>query len=403
MRACLETISNREETQMSQTPRKPSVSRRRFLAQSSLAGATLALGGRRMTDAAEPTPLIEGPVAPPHSLVTIAGAARERGHTYGRKFAEPIHAFLETEIYGRFVTGDNTQDRLLQYAGLCFGHVQSLSSPIAEEMEGLADGADLRVEEVALITLHEELYHKGIVPLIDHCTATAVGPPVTSDGNTYVAQSWDWMQSVYGLSQMLLWKRDDGPSVLSYSYPGLWIGAGLNSAGLALCWTSAQGGGPGIGVPSYVLLSHFLYQPTLEAVEEEARRAKQAGWFTFVMGDGEGNLLNVEGSPERIVVERSEGELSRVYFGSHEMTNTPKGDPVPRHPQCQRMMDLVRGKRGEIDLSALQSFYGDHESTICKHFGTLDVMVFNCTEREAYVTRGPGCRAEWKTFGFGET
>lgn len=44
---------------------------------------------------------------------------------------------------------------------------------------------------------------------------------------------------------MTLWKRAAGPSVLAYSYPGLWISAGLNSSGIALCWTSAALDVPG--------------------------------------------------------------------------------------------------------------------------------------------------------------
>ena len=58
-------------------------------------------------------------------------------------------------------------------------------------------------------------------------------------------------------------------------YPGLWVGAGLNAAGLALCWTSADLGKNGIGarvgIPSYALLTHLLYQETLKDVAAEAR------------------------------------------------------------------------------------------------------------------------------------
>ena len=124
---------------------------------------------------------------------------------------------------------------------------------VIDEMEGMAEGSGLRLEEHVLITLHEELWHRGVIPSAEHCTAVAVGPPATSDGNTYVGESWDWFTPLYGKSQMLLWKRADGPSVLCYSYPGLWTGAGMNSAGIALCWTSAFDktiAGPAIGVPS---------------------------------------------------------------------------------------------------------------------------------------------------------
>lgn len=129
-------------------------------------------------------------------------------------------------------------------------------------LKGMAEGVGLRLEEILLSTLHEELYHRGVLPPIEHCTAIESGPPSTADGNTYVGQTWDWMTTVYGLSSMLLWKRTGGPSVLAYAYPGLWAGAGLNSAGIALTWTSAALGkgqsdiaGPRVGISSYILIA----------------------------------------------------------------------------------------------------------------------------------------------------
>ena len=84
------------------------------------------------------------------------------------------------------------------------------------------------------------------------------------------------------------------------------------------------------------------------------------------------------------------------------MSKTPKGQLVKRHPQCQRMCELLESGKGNLDRPALQGFFGDHKSTICKHNGTLDSMLFNCTTKEAYVSRGPGCSGRWRRFDFEE-
>jgi isopenicillin-N N-acyltransferase-like protein len=338
----------------------------------------------------------------------IRGTPRQRGRQYGRAFQGPIEAFLDREIYGAFVRPKaTTKDAMLRYADRCGQAIRDFSPPIWDELEGMAEGSGRRIEEVVLITLHEELYHRGVLPSVDHCTAIAAGPPDTADGHTYVGQTWDWMTSVYGMSSILLWQRSEGPSLLAYAYPGLWVGAGLNSAGLALCWTSAgpdrEGAaipGPRVGIPSYVLIAQMLYQDTLDGALSEARRAAQAGWFTFVLADGEGRLVNVEGSPKELVIAPARGHLARVGYGSREMTHTAEGKVVQYHPQCRRMLDLLGGARGKLDRAALQGFFGDHGSTICKHFGTLDAMLFDTTARVAYVSRGPGCSGRWKQFGF---
>jgi isopenicillin-N N-acyltransferase-like protein len=380
-------------------------SRRDFLRQA--AGCTAAAAGWRPIEralAADSGP----PKAADHTLTVIAGSPRERGRQYGRTFQGPIRSFLDKEIYAKFTTPSISRDDLLRYAGACARVIKDYSPLVTDELEGMAEGSGLRLEEVVLLTLHEEVGKKGVLPKVEHCTALAAGPPATRDGNTYVGQNWDWMASVYGLSQMLLWKRPEGPSVLAYSFPGLWIGAGLNAAGLALCWTWGEMRGikgPRVGIPSYVLIAQMLYQDTLQAALAEARRATHAGWFTFVLADGAGQLANVEGTPEKLAVETGRGHLARADFGSRAITGTPEGQPIKYHPQCQRMGDLLAGSAGKLDRATLQGFFGDHQSTICKHADakggfTLDAMLFNTTKREAHVSRGPGCSGRWQRFGF---
>jgi isopenicillin-N N-acyltransferase-like protein len=391
----------------------PSWTRRRFFQE--VAGYGAAAAGLHLATVG-PGAGREAPRVPDHTLTVIAGKPRERGTRYGRMFKDAIHAFLDREIY-QACAGHASRDRLLRYAGQCTGAVRAYSPTIAEELEGMAEGTGLKLEEVVLITLHEETAgHKdGVLPPVQHCTALAAGPPDTRDGNTYVGQNWDWMASVYGLSQMLLWQRPEGPSLLAYAYPGLWVGAGLNSAGVALCWTWGDGlgiKGPRVGIPSYVLIAQMLYQDTLEGALQEARRAKHAGWFAFVLGDGKGRLATVEGTPEQLVVQRPRGHTARASYACREILGAAEGNTSRVHPHCRAMFDLLAGSRGKLDRPTLQGFFGDHPSGICKHPKTdergqaagftVDSMLFNCTTREAHVSRGPGCSGRWKTFRFAD-
>lgn len=372
-------------------------SRREFLQQSALAGAALALGsGRNRFAAAEKASDIR-------PATVIKGSPRERGRTYGQLFQDEIAAFLEREIYQAFLETPNPKERLLKYAGACAEVIRQETPEIYEELLGMAEGTGLRLEEHVLLTSHEELYHRGEIPSVDHCTAVAVGPPLTT-GATYVGQTWDWMQTVFGLSQMLHWQRTAGPSLLTYSFPGLWIGAGLNSAGLALCWTSADLGKPGqrveVGLPAYVMLAHLMYQQSLEAVEAEARRVLHAGWFTFVMADGEGNLLNVEGSPGQIVLERDRGRMARVSYGSREMTKTPAEKAVVFHPRCAKMFDLLDQEQGKIDAATMQHFFAEPNCGINVGKSTIDMMVYDTTHKIAHLSRGSSYGVNWRTFSF---
>jgi hypothetical protein len=345
------------------------------------------------------------PVAEVPAAVVIAGTPKERGVAYGQQFRDGIRKFLDQEIYGAFIQKPSPKPEMLRYAAACGGVIAQECPEIHAELLGIAEGAGLGFDEVVLITLHEELYHRGVLPKVPHCTAVAVGPPDTADGRTYVGQTWDWMESVAGWSSVVEWRRTGGPSLLAYGFPGLPVGAGVNSNGIALCWTSADLGneklGVRVGLPSYVLLTHLLHQKDLAAAEAAARRDKHAGWFTFVLADGTGSLLNVEGSPTGVVVERGKGHMARVSYGSRAMTNTPDGQPVKFHPRCQKMHDLFRASAGKTDLKAVQRFFEDPGCEISVGKGTIDMMVFDCTEKAAYLSRGPGYKTDWKAFRFG--
>ena len=372
------------------------LTRRAFLHAAAMSAASLSGLPSMRLNASEP-----GSVPSKFARTFIQGTPRERGRLYGKLFKDGIHSFLEKEIYGAFVGQPSTKEELLRYAGACAKAVGSFCPIIHEELEGMADTSDLRLEELVLITLHEELYHRTPLPRMPHCTAAAAGPPDTA-GESYVGQTWDWMASVAGLSSILHWKRTEGPSLLAYAFPGLWVGAGLNSAGLALCWTSAdlgKGGTPRVGIPSYILLTHLLYQESLKAVAEEAKRATNAGWFTFVMGDAKGNLLNVEGSPKELAVEHHQGQLARIGYGSRQMTKTAPGEKVRFEGRCKKMQELLARSVGAIDDASFRGWFEDPKQGISER-STIDMMVFNTTKRTAHLSRGPGYGVAWQKLGF---
>lgn len=367
------------------------------------------------------------PAAPEFTLTVISGSPRERGRAYGAAFKDAIHGFFDREIAQAFTGKPASREDLLRYAGACAGRIKAYSPEIMDELGGVAEGSGLRLEDLVLLTLHEELFHRGELPgsakpqaavgvgtQKGHCTVLAAGPPDTADGNAYVGQTWDWMDTTYGHSSMLRWERSSGPSLLSYAYPGLWVGAALNSAGLAFGWTSAWDKegikGPRAGIPSYVLLAQMMYQETLDAAVEEVRRAGQAGWFTVVLVDGDGEMANLEGSPAELSVERTRGRCARNLYGGRRMTRAADGAAVAYTDRCRRMMDLLAAGKGKLDRAALQGFLHDPAVYMPRGDGgnggggvfTVDQMLFNTTRREAYVKRGPAGPAAWQRFGFAD-
>ena len=330
---------------------------------------------------------------------------RDCGRAYGKLFRDGIRSFLEKEIFNAFLDKPSSKEQLLDYAAAC-GKVLRAECPlIADEFQGIADGSGLTFDEIVLINLHEELYHQMELPKHGHCTAVAVGPPYTGNKHTYVGQTWDWMESVAGTSAVVEWRRKSGVAVLAYGFPGMPMGAGLNSEGIALCWTSAalgqQGQSPRVGIPSYALIAHLLAQQDIEGVIREAKKDRHAGWFTFVLADGDGNLVNIEGSPQGVAMQRTTGRLVRVDYGTREMTGAQPGQAIPLHARCQTMYNFVESSNGQNSLSRLQEYFAEPKYTINAGKSTIDMMVFDTTARTAYLSRGTSYGLDWRKFTFG--
>src|SRR5262249_19579313 len=153
-------------------------------------------------------------------------------------------------------------------------------------------------------------------------------------------------------------------------------------------------------IPNYMLIAHLLAQKDLDSVVREARKNRHAGWFTFVMADRNGRLVNIEGSPERVVVEPADGRLARVLYGSREMAEVKSGDRVSLHARCQKMYDLLRESQGKNDLVRLQAYFADPRYKINVGKGTIDMMVFDTTARAAYLSRGSSYNVSWREFVF---
>src|SRR5688572_33320602 len=87
-------------------------------------------------------------------VTVIQGSPRDRGLAYGTKFRDGIRKFLEREIYQAFIQKPSPKDDMLAYAGACGKVIKEVCPIIHAEMEGIAEGAGLKFEEVTLITLH---------------------------------------------------------------------------------------------------------------------------------------------------------------------------------------------------------------------------------------------------------
>jgi isopenicillin-N N-acyltransferase-like protein len=137
-----------------------------------------------------------------------------------------VHRDIETDIArGRRYDYDTALDRNL-------GFLQRDAPDILEEIQGIADGAELPFRDILLLNVPLFIAAQ-FLPL--DCTQMLFMPPATGDSRTYLAKTRDFNNG--GFRQVVLHRRyPDGHEMVEVHTAGsvTWPGSGLNSHGVAL-------------------------------------------------------------------------------------------------------------------------------------------------------------------------
>jgi len=351
----------------------------------------------------------------PYSIIKVEGSLYERGYTYGSLIKESLKHMLQKEFYKRW---EEKKEEMYLFGYKCLEVIKNCLPKTIEFIQGLSEGSGLSPEEIVMIQCHEEFVHG--VELNNHCSAIAVAPSETVDGNIYVGQNWDWITSMNKYKLLLYQKTEDNLGILTYAFGGLWSAAGMNSAGIALTWTSGYKprkpgekkdlGKANIGVPTYALIAEVLEQRDFKSAIDLIMKVKNAGWFVFVLASADGEIVKIEGCPYLKVITYPKSfivaahgvfqtDKIRSFFGIDPSKNLPSFDAG-----VARLAQLLISYSGQITPKLLIRFLSSHlpsekmpklNAIICEHgdkHATLDSMLFCPSTGECWFTPGPPCQ-----------
>jgi isopenicillin-N N-acyltransferase-like protein len=346
----------------------------------------------------------------------VSGDPNERGYSYGEAYNEKISRFLKECFYDAFTMGktkDASKEQMLRFAKRYTPYIEDYSPEVYEEMKGIADGSGKTLEEIVLLSLHEERFILGEEELMRHCTAFAVTGPATKNGETYIGQTWDEGYEDFweGDKPLLLHEiRKTGPDILAYTYPGLLAGAGMNSEGLSITWTSTPRAPFEIGVPTYVIIAEVLRKKTIVEALQVIIKTKRAGSFKFTIADKYGEIYVVEATPAHhhlIYVDDCYG-----YHGDFESVEIRKEFPPHKRDvpgwivPANRARKLLNAMYGKLEIDVLKRIFSD--SYICVHpifeegkwTGTITwaFWVMVPSKCEFWIAHGPPCKNDLRKY-----
>jgi len=244
----------------------------------------------------------------PIRVAVLEGAPGSLGQVHGSTYAEEIADYAADRLALSAEGTSFSADELINLARRCLSAHRDYSSGLTEEMEALAEGAGISVEEALIVGGYTDFIdlvraEAGAARVDDTCTAVIV-PDVRASGAGFLAQTWDMHASATPHVLMLDLRPQHDPAALVFSTVGCLGQIGMNEAGIAIGINNLTAADGRVGVTWPFVVRKALQQSDFDAAVSAVVDAPLAGGHNFLIFDAEGNGVSVEAMPTATHVER---------------------------------------------------------------------------------------------------
>ena len=336
----------------------------------------------------------------PIPVFEICGTHREVGQQIG-DLRRPVLQEMVAEWRKAPPTGVSWSD-VVRKGEIYLAHSRSVYPQYIAELEGIAEGSDLPLEEL-FVGLCEELWE----PQIWHrgCTDMAARGRATVDGSTLLAHTNDLSpETEEKLVMLKVWAADE-PQFLGVTVGGLGYSAGFNAAGISLTGNEVSCNDIRPGVPRLLIVRAILAAKRLEEAMDACLLPQRASSYNNIIADRHGEIYSMEGSATGCEPIYAEGDI--LAHSNHfvapsmhqfEMDRNDIGGSVIRY---NRAMRLLRENYGQLSPDLFKKLLADHANypgSICKHgleSVTVFGMIINLNANQAWIGRGRPCETTW--------
>ena len=331
------------------------------------------------------------------------GSPRERGLSHGRQAGEEI-ARLVAHYRRSFLAGDGSwrkgwspeerRSRVMRRVE----QIRKVYGEGCEEIEGIAEGARLPVEDVFELNLGFEF---GRAPA---CSVIGLHDET---GRVWLAKSDDVAEAELGANAVQHSVPSTGVRSVQMQFVGtIWTTSFVSESGFCFGMTGLTGRiqNPD-GIPTLFLL-HLLAERCRTVADAEAVCASfevSQGGMSILVGDASGDLAILEKHAVGQSIRRPEGVRQAIWQTNHCCGVNLIGQDDPSSAllgNSRDRMALLEERKGNLDRSfeGLARLYRTHGSPagICQHGEAglhTDSAILMCPEACAmWITQGYPCR-----------
>lgn len=319
-------------------------------------------------------------------VLDLRGSPHEIGVAHGRALRDRIERCLA--IYALALGRSDAELRTI--GAEVEARVRGFSPEIADEIDGIAEGAGVERHRIYVLNARSEL----MAGTGDGCTSVFV--PTRG----LLGQNWDWLALLEPLIVVLRIERDDGLRLATLTEPGMVGKIGCNAAGLGVCLNFVYAPGPLDGVPVHVLLRDLLHQPDLASARKRMDVAGAGRAANVLLGSAkDGGRDVVWLGQKRLATEITSDAFAHT---NHVGTDAATGGPMYENSVARlaRARALVDGVATADGLFALLGDRCDASHPICVSYrpyvpvpsvqmGTVAAVVMELDKGRMHVRSGP--------------
>jgi isopenicillin-N N-acyltransferase-like protein len=353
-------------------------------------------------------------------VISVKGKPFDCGQQYGTLARELIRRNVDTYFDMWHTLWGIGRPEILKQCRNLVPIIGEYDAGILEELEGVAMGADLSLEEIVAVNARYEInLARGLVSSARNggCTSVATLPQVTKDGHTLLGQNWDWLPRFQGFNVILEVAQTGRPNLITQPEAGNLAHRGMNSAGVGACFNgmaSSQDRFESKAPPHLIMMRGILNAENFSQALRAVLDTKPTVSGNFFIAHQDGEAIDLEVSPVDIGLLYPEGGI--LTHSNHFLTLTNREDLTDiiksMYPdtvyRCHRARQLLEPDKDNIDVNSFQRVLRDHFSypqSICRHpddraegiqqWATLFSMIMDLGERTIYISEGAPCQNDY--------
>jgi isopenicillin-N N-acyltransferase-like protein len=351
----------------------------------------------------------------PIPIIRVKGSHREMGRQVGEGCREQIRHHINNAhilIDASFTTLELTWEGARIQARKYMPFAQERYPQFVEEMIGLAEGADVTFDDVAVVNALEAVTIDALH--LSKCTSLAVNETCTVNGHVLVAHNEDWLPEDEPDVYLIHAQPNDDPPYLAMTYGALLPNIGFNAYGIAQCCDSVYPDDSRIGIPRVLVSRAVLARKSPGDAIRETLIPRRAAGYNHLLVHESGEIYNVEVSARRFaVIYAHEGYLAHTnhFLDANMQAIEYEPDELVGTRVRYFRADRLLAQTQQHTVESLKNIQRDHinfPNSICNHAEddmdpldrekTVNAMVIDLSERVMYIAWGNPCTNPYHTY-----